>query len=226
MVDVVTLAVMLGVLAWVQIDNPEFQWNRPWRRATWILFLLYWLLPAAQGPATNIDKRLLPFIFLLSLSGARVGRRGRKLAMVALGLFVLRAGALERHFVALSPQLEELHRSFTTVSKCARVLPLVDWANGAPLPERHFWAYGVIERGWLTPCLFHDPGVHSLVLKAPTYDPCGIALTPASKLDWGRVQSDFDYVWAYHVPQFSGPLSAVGTQVLDEGDLKVFKLGH
>jgi hypothetical protein len=143
---------------------------------------------------------------------------------VALGLFVLRAGALERRSVALKPHLEQLARSFATVPQYSRVLPLVDWANGAPLPERHFWAYGVSERGWVGPCLFHDPGVHSLVLKAPTYDPCGVALTPASKLDWGRVRNDFDYVWAYHVPQFSVPLSSVGSLVLRDGDLEVFRL--
>jgi hypothetical protein len=46
-IDVLTLLVLLLVLAWVQIDNPEFEWNRPWRRATLILFLFYWLLPVA-----------------------------------------------------------------------------------------------------------------------------------------------------------------------------------
>ena len=224
-VDFLTLLVLLAVLAWAQIDNPDIHWNRPWRRASWILFLFYWLLPAAQGPATNIDKRLLPFVFLLSLAGAKVGRRRSKLAVVAVALFALRAGALERHALALWPDLRELTSSFSVIPRGARVLPLVDWADGAALPERHFWAYGVIERGWLTPCLFHDPGVHTLALHSGAYDPCGAALTQVGTLDWERVRDNFDFVWAYRVPQFAPNLSSIGHVVFHDDRLQVFRLG-
>jgi hypothetical protein len=223
-IDFLTLLVLLGVLAWAQIDNPDFQWNRPWRRTTWILFLFYWLLPAAYGPATNIDKRLLPFIFVLSLAGAKVGRRLPRAALIALLLFFVRAGALERHFVSLRPHLAQLAASFSAIPPGARVLPLVDWADGAPLPERHFWAYGVIERGWVSPCLFHDPGVHPFAWRLHTYDPCGLALTSTTKLDWGRVRTDFDYVWAYRVPQFSSSLNTVGALAFRDGDLQVYRM--
>jgi len=223
-VDVLTLLVLLGALAWAAIDNPDFHWNRPWRRATLILFLFYWLLPAAYGPATNVDKRLLPFVFVLSLAGAKVGRRGRKLALVAVLLFVVRAGALERHFVSVQPHLEKLASAVSTIPPGARVLPLVDWAGGAPLPERHFWAYGVIAHGWLSPCLFHDPGVHPFALRPDTYDPCTQALTSESRLDWQRVQHDYDYVWAYRVPQFSPALSSIGKIVYEGEGLQVFQL--
>jgi hypothetical protein len=225
-VDFLTLLVLLGALAWAQIDNPDFHWNRPWRRTTAILFLIYWLLPAAYGPATNIDKRLLPIIFVLSLSGAKVGRRGGKLALVAILLFFVRAGALERHFVSLQPHLARLAASFSAIPPGAHVLPLVDWADGAPLPERHFWAYGVIERGWVSPCLFHDPGVHPLALKLHTYDPCVQTFTSTTRTDWGRVHSDFDYVWAYHVPQFSAALSSRGKVVFEDENLQVFRLAR
>ena len=225
-VDFLTLLVLLGVLAWAQIDNPEFHWNRPWRRTTAILFLFYWLLPAAYGPATNVDKRLLPTVFGISLAGAKVGRRGRKLALVAILLFLVRAGALERHFVSLKPHLAKLAASFSVIPPGARVLPLVDWANGAPLPERHFWAYGVIDRGWVSPCLFHDPGVHPIALKLHIYDHCVQTFTSASNPDWGRVQSDYDYVWAYHVPQFSSALSSRGKVVFADDGLKIFRLAR
>lgn len=223
-VDFLTLLVLLGVLAWVQIDNPGFQWNRPWRRATLILFLVYWLLPAVHGSATNVDKRLLPFVFVLSLSGAKVGRRARGLAFIALALFVVRAVALERYFVSVKPHLANLADAFNSVPRGARVLPLVDWANGAPQPERHFWAYGVITRGWVTPCLFHDPGVHALGLRERVYDPCGEGLTPSSHLDWGRVQRDFDYVWVYGLGSFDQPLSQIGRSVWEAGSLRIYRL--
>jgi hypothetical protein len=224
-VDLLTLLVLLGVLAWAQIDNPEFQWNRHWRRATAILFLFYWILPAVIGPATNVDKRILPFVFVLSLAGAKVGRRGRKLAMIAVLLFFIRAGALERNFVSAQPHFVSLAGAISSIPPGARVLPLVDWAGGASWPERHFWAYGVIARGWVTPCLFHDPGVHPFTLKDDPYDPCGLAITPATSLDWGRVGREFDYVWAYHVPQFSSSLSSAGKIVFAGENLQVFQLG-
>jgi hypothetical protein len=222
--DLLTIVVLLGVLACAQIDNPEFRWNYHWRRATAILFLCYLILPAVIGPATNVDKRILPFIFVLSLAGAKVGRRGRKLAMVAVLLFLIRAGVLERNFVSAQPHFAKLASAISSIPPGARVLPLVDWADGASWPERHFWAYGVIERGWLTPCLFHDPGVHPFALKDDPYDPCGLAITPKTSLDWGRVGREFDYVWIYHLPQFSLPLSAAGKIVFEGEDLQVFRL--
>ncbi len=223
-VDVLTLLVLLGVLAWAQIDNPDFQWNRHWRRATVILFLFYWILPASIGKATNVDKGLLPMIFQLSLAGAKVGRRGRKLALIALLLFFIRSGTLERHFVALRPHLAKLAEAISVIPPDARVLPLGDWSGIAAQPERNFWAYGVIERGWVSPCLFHEPGVHPLALKSPTYDPCGPAFTSPSDLDWGRVENDFDYVWAYHVPQFSSAMSSAGKVVFEGDNLQVFQM--
>ena len=223
--DIITLLVLLGVLAWVQVHNPDFKWNPHWRRATGLLFLFYWLLPAAYGPATNVDKRLLPFIFVLSLSGARVGRRGRKLAWIVLVLFFVRAAAVERHFIASQPHLARLADAASAIPFGARVLPLVDWAGGAPQPERHFWAYGVIERGWLAPCLFHDPGVHPLALTPRAYDRCNQTFTSSQVPDWPRVESEFDYVWAYHVPQYTPVLSSLGKVVWAQEGLQVFQLG-
>jgi hypothetical protein len=38
------------------------------------------------------------------------------------------------------------------------------------------------------------------------------------------VGSDFDYVWAYRVPQFSPALSSIGALVFREDGLEVFRL--
>jgi hypothetical protein len=144
--------------------------------------------------------------------------------MIAVLLFFVRAGALERNFVSNQPHFAKLAEAISLVPPGARVLPLVDWAQGASWPERHFWAYGVIDRGWVTPCLFHDPGVHPFALKDDPYDPCSVAITPATVLDWGRIAREFDYVWVYHLPEFSAPLSSAGSLVYRDGDLKVFRV--
>lgn len=223
-IDMLTILVLLGVLAWVQIDNYEFKWNRPWRRVTAILFLFYWILPAVIGPATQVDKRILPFVFVLSLAGAKVGQRGRKLAIIVVLVFFIRAGVLEHSFLSDQPHFARLAEASSSVPPGARVLPLVDWAGGASWPERHFWAYGVIDRGWVSPCLFHDPGVHPFALKDDPYDPCNLAITSTTTLDWERVSREFDYVWAYHVPQFTSHLSSAGRIVFDGENLQVFEL--
>jgi hypothetical protein len=222
--DFMTLLVIAASLAWARAGNPDFRWNPCWLGAAGLLFLLYWLLPALYGPATNVDKRLLPFVFVFALAAGKVGRRGRRLAAVAILLFLIRAGGLERHFISLQSQLAKLSRSFRAIPEGARIVPVVDWSQGAPRAERHFWAYGVIERGWVSPCLFHDPGVHPLAVRPHAYDPCGQAGTPTNRMDWGRVQSEFDYVWAYAVPQYSSALSSVGTLVFRDGDLEVFRM--
>jgi hypothetical protein len=221
--DFMTLLVIAASLAWARAGNRDFRWNPRWLGAAGILLSLYWLLPAVYR-AANVDKRFLPFIFVFALAAGKAGRRGRRLAAVAVLLFLIRAGGLERHFISLQPRLAELSRSFEAIPKRARVLPVADWSQPATMAERHFWAYGVIERGWHSPCLFHDPGVHPLAMRPHAYDPCGQAGTPTTPLDWERVQSEFDYVWAYRVPLYSTSLSSVGTLTLRAGELEVFRL--
>lgn len=154
--DFLTLSVMVGCFILSRSSNPEFRWNSRWLGVAGCLFTLYCIFPATYGAATEADRRLLPFLFVLSLATVRFGRRVRLLGSVALVLFVLRTGDVERHFVSLQPHLAELSQSFSAIPYGARVLPLPEWAQGGPRPERHFWAYGVIQRGWFSPCLFHD----------------------------------------------------------------------
>jgi len=225
--DFLTVLVIGGSLALAIVENPQFAWNRRWLGVVACLFGLYWIFPAGYGAGMNADRRLLPFLFLVGLAAAYVGRRGRWLAVVAVLLFALRAGALEYHVVSLQPHLEQMARSFSVIPENARVLPLVPWARGQPIVERHFWAYGVIERGWYSPCLFHDPGVQPFRLRLQAYNPyqpssCGDLGT----IDWGRVRSDYDYAWAYDVPQYAASLAAIGTPVFEGGGLRVFRLNR
>ena len=222
--DFLTLLVVGGALCWARY-NPEFKWNRTWLGTVGLLFALYWIFPAAYGVGMNADRRLLPFVAVLGLAAVRIGQtRGRELAKVAVLLFFLRAGALEWHFVSLQPHLAKLAASFSAIPKDARVLPLVDWAGGAPSVEREFWAYGVIQRGWFTPCIFHDPGVEPFQVRLQTYNPYGPAFGNLEPPDWKRIETDYDYVWAYRVPQFSSALSSEGKVVFESENLQVFQI--
>lgn len=222
--DFLTLLVVGGALFWARY-NPEFGWNRTWLGTVGCMFALYWVFPAVYGGGMNSDLRLLPFLAVLGLSAVKVGQtRGRELARVAVLLFFLRSGALEWHFISQQPHLAKLSTSFAVIPRDARVLPLVGWAGGAPLAERHFWAYGVIERGWFSPCLFHIPGVEPFQVRLQTYNPSGLTLGDLEAVDWKRIKADYDYVWAYGVPQFSSALSFNGKVVFEGEDLQVFQM--
>jgi hypothetical protein len=224
--DFLTVLVMGASAVLAQLDNPNFKWNYKWLGVAGCLFALYWLLPSAYGAGSDRDRRVLPFLFLVSLATVRVGRRARLLGAVAVILFFVRAGTLERHFISVQPEYSALAQSLSAIPGSARVLPVLEWRKVSSDPEHHFWAYGVIERGWFVPCLFHDPGVHPFRIKLETYAPCGPDFIPKGSLDWGRVQSDFDYVWAYRVPQLSSSLFAIGTLVSQQDDVQVFHLRH
>jgi len=222
--DFLTLAVIVLAIVLASSQNREFRWNRRWLAVAGSLFLLYWIFPARYGTGMNADRRLLPFLFVFALASVRVGRKMRELAIIAILLFLVRAGALERQFISEQPELTQMALSIAAIPENARVLPLVGWAGGSPQPERNLWAYGVIRRGWFSPCLFHDPGVQPLQVTSRLYDPYGPAFGKLGTIDWNRVSSDYGYVWALDVPQFADKLAAMGKPVFQSGKLQVYRM--
>lgn len=224
-IDFATLLVTIVAVLWARAGKPKPGWNRPWVWVTAGLFALYCIFPASYGAGMDADRRLVPFIVIVGLAALRVApRRGRALAVVAALLFVVRSAAMEVRSVREQKHLARLADSFEVIPEGVRVLPLVDWAGGGLLVERHFWAYGVIERRWFSPVLFHDAGIQPFAVKAKLYNPYGAAFAEVKAVDWDAVRRDYDYVWALRSPQFSAPLAAIGTRVFDTGDLEVFRV--
>ncbi|HVB34780.1 MAG TPA: hypothetical protein VNJ52_10470 [Patescibacteria group bacterium] len=222
--DFLTLAVIAVSLILAMSQNREFGWNRRWLGVAGCLFALYWIFPASYATGMNADRRLLPFIFIIALAAARVGKRARELAIIAILLFAVRTGVLAKRFISEQPRLARMVMSYAVIPKNAKVLPLVGWAGGTPQPERNLWAYGVIERGWFSPCLFHDPGVQPLQLKVRLYDPYGAGFGDLGTVDWQRASSDYGYVWAAGVPQFTKTLEVMGKPIFRSGNLQVYRL--
>ncbi len=227
--DRFTLLALAGcaIAAWWR--NPDFKWNRPWLILAAGLFGLYWVFPLSYGLGWPADTRLLPFLLLLLLAVAKVGRRARLLAGIALVLFVARTANVTYNFVSQQPELVSLARSFSATSANARILPIVEAKDSEPQrrPYAHFWAYGVIQRGWFSPYLFAEKGVQPLRIRVEPYRPEGFwDLDYQESPDWEDVQRDYDYVWAYHVARFSSELAAIGHLVYEERDLQVFKLNR
>lgn len=224
-IDFATIILAATAIVWARSGKPRLNWNRSWAWVTAGLCALYCVFPASYGAGMDADRRLLPFIVIIGLAALRVApSRCKALAFVAATLFFVRGVALEIQSVRAQSHLASLAGSFRVIPENARVLPLVDWADGGPLVERHFWAYGVIERNWFSPVLFHDPGVQPFAVKAELYNPYGTAFAEVKSVNWDGVRADYDYVWSFRSPQFSEPLAAIGTRVFSTGDLEVFRV--
>ena len=206
--------------------NPEFRWDRKWMAIAAFLFALFWVIPWMWGEGSDLDIRVLPFLFVAILAAARVGRRAKTLIAIPLLLFAARTVSVTRHFTEAQPALAGLARSFDAVPRGALVLPIVE-GDEDPIerPFTHFWAYGVIRRGWFSPYLMDAPGETPMRIIHDSYTPDGFwNLVYETAPDWQQVQNDYDYVWAYDVPRYSAPLAGIGERIYFSGALEVYRI--
>ena len=227
--DAVTLLAILGcaVAAWWR--NREFQWNHPWPAIVAGLFLLYWIFPGygVNWAGDDADVRLLPFIFMLLPAVIYAGRRARWIALVACLLFCARSATVIRTFRAEQPELIGMARAFSMTPPNARVLPVIESRDDEAQfrPYAHFWAYGVIERGWFSTYLLTIKNVTTVQVKSNLARPEGFwELNYEDDPDWDKVADDYDYVWAFHVPQYKEDLDEVGEMVYESGDLRLYRM--
>jgi hypothetical protein len=110
----------------------------------------------------------------------------------------------------------------------ARVLPIVESNDDDPMDQyyAHFWAYGVIERGWFSPYLFTLPGLLPLNITKDTFTLDGFwELSYDEQVNWKDLQDDYDYVWAYDAPQkFEPGLKSIGDVIYTSGKLELYKI--
>ena len=206
--------------------NPEFRWDRKWIAISAFLFVMFWVIPWMWGEGSDLDIRVLPFLFVAILATAKVGRRAKMLAAIPLLLFAARIVSVTQHFKQVQPALAGLARSFDVVPRGSLVLPIVE-GDEDPIerPFTHFWAYGVIRRGWFSPYLMDAPGETPMRIIHESYTPEGFwDLVYNNPPDWQQVRNDYEYVWAYDVPRFSAALAAIGERIYSYGPLEVYRL--
>ena len=224
--DWISLALLAAWFFAAWWRNPVFQWRRRWIAIAATLFTLFWGIPWMWGEGSDLDIRVLPFLFIAILATVRVGPRAKWLVAIPLFLFAARMVNVTQHFAAAQPNLAGLARSFDAVPTGALVLPIVE-GDEDPIerPFTHFWAYGVIRKGWFSPYLMDAPGETPMRITHDSYTPDGFWDHEYDEPpDWKQVQSDYDYVWAYDVSRFSAPLAAVGEKIYSYGPLEVYRL--
>jgi hypothetical protein len=226
------LIALISCLILAVWKNRDLRLNHPWLRVTIAMFVVYLLSPASFH---LLQMRIVPVLFVLSLSVAKLGPRARLLGAIGLLVFVVRSLDVDHTFISRQGALEGWHRSFETIPPYSRILPMVG-VGAVELFHRdyqHFWAYGVIERGWFSPNLFHSNGIHPLALYAPAdeiarltwfKDPNVKGVVRTFEPDWPEIQRRFDYLWVFDLPRFSTPISRFCQLVYSEGPLKVFRV--
>src|SRR5579872_4470857 len=225
--DWISLAALAAwfVAAWWR--NSEFRWDKKWTAVAVLFFALFWVIPWMWGQeSSDLDIRVLPFLFVTLLATARVGRRSIALAAIPLLLFAARTASVAGHFREVQPELAGLARSFDAVPRGALVLPIVE-GDEDPIerPFTHFWAYGVIRRGWFSPYLKDAPGETPMRIIYESYTPDGFwNLVYEEPPDWQQVRNDYEYVWAYDVPRFSASLAGIGERIYSSGALEVYRI--
>jgi len=227
--DAATMLALAGYFLAARWRNPEFRWNARSLGLAAVLLAMYGALPEGYGDGAYFDIRVLPILFVVLLATAQTGRRGRRLAVVAVALFLARTANLTQNFVAEQPELAGLARSFAYTAVNARVLPIVEADDPGEEhvrhPFAHFWAYGIIERGWFAPYLLDLKGVTALHVRHQAYTNDGFwGLFYEDPFEWEDVREDYDYVWAYNVARFSNELQKIGERVYADGRLEVYRL--
>jgi hypothetical protein len=194
------------------------------------MFVVYVLSPANFH---LMEWRVLPFLFILSLSVAKLGPRARVVGAIGLLVFVVRSFEVDRTFISRQHELEGWHRSFEAIPPYSRIFPMVQPQDEAyNRAYLNFWAYGVIERGWFSPNLFHSIGIHPLALYSPADDIAMLlwwkdmhnAYWRVPEPDWPEIQRRFDYLWVFDLPRFSAPISRIGQLVYSGGPVQVFRV--
>lgn len=225
--DVLSLLGIAALFFFGWVWNREFRVQWPWLAVSAGLLVTFALLPVGYGDGYDIDIRALPVLFISLFAIAKLGRRGWVLAPLALLIFGARTWEITRNFRAVQPELSGLAQPFTMTPINARILPMVAGNDEDPILQyyAHFWAYGVIERGWFSPYLFQVTGLLPLRITKVAYSLDGFwDLSYNEKIDYAAIQSDYDYVWAYDVPEFEAGLQSIGDIVYTSGKLEFFRL--
>ena len=221
----IAAVVVFFVAAWIW--NCEFKWQWRWLAVAGGLFLLFVALPVGYGEGYDIDIRVLPVLFIVLFATAKLGRRGWLLAPLVVLLFAARTYDVMKSFRAAQLELKGMAGAFSMTPANARVLPIVGSHDEDPIDQyyAHFWAYGTIARGWFSPYLEQSPGLLPLKLNSDAYAPDGFFdMKYTERPDWAVVRKDYDFVWAYDVPDFENDLKTVGELIYSSGKLRFFRI--
>lgn len=202
-------------------------WNHPWPRVAASMLLIFIVAPDVAG--TLADARLVIFLFVVFLASFSVGRFRWSLVAIALLAVAFHIGDVAHEFMADQRDLLTVSAAIDTIPSGVRILPLGQRPASEELqrvPYLHFWGYGVIQKNWFSPYLFHGEGVLPLVISDPAYVPEWIDGEGrfAAPVQWQLVRRDYDYIWTENAPAVLSEIQAISDPVFHDGNFWVFKV--
>lgn len=211
--DLIVLAGLILIVVLVLQKRPKSILQPVWLVVCAILLLAYCIAPSYYGWGGFVDKRFLIFFYLFLLAVFRLKEIPRFLYIGLVLLALCRVAVWETMFISQQNELEQLAASLETIPRDARVLPLgLPPARGAlgTAGIRHA-EYGVVQRGFLDPTVFHLPGVQPIRLVGSSYCLNALCdLADEATVDWQQVANSYDYLWVYNDPEIKALASRVG----------------
>jgi hypothetical protein len=134
----------------------------------------------------------------------------------------------ESYFASEQKHLSSVAKGFQYIPRNALVLAYTAKSHAAweRCDDMHFWGYGVIERGWITPSVFHQRAVQPLQLRVPMYsddDQYGSGLIE-QKYALDLIGQSYDYLWAANTSYLDPLLDKIADPILSQGSLKIFQV--
>ena len=227
--DLLCLTGLAFLILLVLKKKPTFAWQTVWLAVCSILLLAYLVAPDQYGFVGYIDCRFMPFLYLFLLAAIRFNRVPRYL-QIGLALLVLfRVATVEQMFISHQSELKQLTASFESIPRNAKVLPLIGSPENGFIGrgDIHHLEYGVIQRGFLNPVLFHLPGAQPIRLVGSPYCRnvfCNVAAAP--EVDWQQVANSYDYLWVQSDPEITTFASRIGNAIFSNGPVTVYRVWH
>lgn len=225
--DLIVLAGLAIVVSLLLKSRPRFVFQPVWLAVCGISLSTYLAAPGIYGLIGYIDTRFAPFVFLFALAIFRFSRIPRSV-YIGLALLVLfRVAMWEQLFISQQRELTQMSASFEAIPRNARILPLARLPNTGVIGTAtiHHSAYGVIQRGFLDPMLFHHPGIQPIHLIGTLYCPnirCDVSSEP--EVDWQRVANSYDYLWVNNDPEIEAFTSRIGDVVFSNDLVTVYRV--
>jgi hypothetical protein len=230
--DAAVLAVLAIVAVLLVRDQQRTTIQRAWLAVCGVLFVAYFIAPHIWGNGGYADSRVMPFLFFFMLPVFRFARIPRYLLVMLAALVVFRVATVERMFIGEQPKAQQLTAGFEAIPRGAKVLQIgvADLRRGGLLevrgPTFHL-LYGVIQRGFLVPTLYHLPGVQPIRLAGGVYCP-NVLCWPEnpSEAEWRKIALSYDYLWVqkdWLVPAFP---SGITDLVFSNEYVAVYRLKH
>jgi len=224
----------IGVLSGLVLLLLMLLWKRPkvalqpvWLAVCCALLLAYVISPSNYGFGGYVDTRFLPFFYLFALAVIRFDRVPRYLPIGLTLLVLFRIATWEQMFVSQQRELKQLTAAFDVIPRNSRILPLtrIPYPGVIGTADLHHLEYGVIQRGFLDPQLFHLAGVQPISLVGLPYcvNPfCDVAGAP--QIDWRQVANSYDYLWVHNDPEMMSAVSGIADLIFADEFVSVYRV--